>query len=220
MNSTPETPPPAPTSPETRGNRVRHIRQTLLRYTRRKFSQRFGIPAPTLQNWETGKYGGLTEKGALKLVAAFKEDGVPCSVEWLLYGIGVQPGGALQQTTHTDLPTSRAVAQELGLFRKLHPNTVDAILADDSMQPYLRPGDLVAGERYFGTELSKAIDELCIIQLTSGEVLIRKFQNGQQPDQYILSCLDPKTQTQTQTLSADTVFSVAPIVWIRRITKL
>lgn len=220
MNLTTQSSSPATTTPEARGIRVRHIRQTILRYTRRKFSERYAIPAPTLQNWETGKYGGLTEKGALKLVEAFQTDGVPCSVEWLLYGIGVQPAGAANLLAHSALSVSQAVTQELGLFRKLHPNAVDAIVADDSMAPCLHSGDLVAGERYFGEELSKAVGEHCIIQLAAGEVLIRNLQLGKQPGQYTLNGTNPKTKIKNQILPEDSLFSAAPIVWIRRMAKI
>jgi DNA-binding transcriptional regulator YiaG len=201
-------------SPKARGARVRHIRETVLRYSRRKFGEKYAIPAVTIQNWESGKYGGLTEKGALKLMEAFQAEGAPCSVEWLLYGIGAPP--ASWQSAVSNISANQRIAQELGLFRQLHPEAVDAIVADNSMEPGLQMGDIVAGERYFAEEISKAVGQYCIVQLTTGEVLIREFWSGNQQDQYVLTCLNPKAKIKAKKVKANALFSVAPIIWIRR----
>ncbi len=201
---------------EARGDRVRHIRETLLRFSRREFSKGHAVPAATLQNWESGKYGGLTEKGALKLVNAFQSEGVPCSVEWLLYGIGAEPTRTNLPIFNKNLDLGQVMAQEVGLFRQLHPNSVDAIVSDDSMEPGFYAGDLVAGERYFAEEITKAVGRYCILQLIEGEVLIRELRPGKKKDEFILACINTKAKIKTKVIKANSLFSAAPIVWIRR----
>src|SRR5262249_31447785 len=49
---------------------------------------KYGISANTLQSWEKAKAGGLTSKGAKRILSALQQEGVNCSTEWLLYGIG------------------------------------------------------------------------------------------------------------------------------------
>ncbi len=73
------------------GQRIRDLRKKT-RLSRRAFAEKYGIPAGTLQNWENERYsGGLTQKAINELIAAFKAEGLDCSVEWLLYGKGHRP---------------------------------------------------------------------------------------------------------------------------------
>lgn len=211
----------SPVSPKQRGVRVRHIRETLLRYTREKFSKKHGIPAASLQNWEIGKYGGLTEKAARKLVSAFAREGILCSVEWLLYAIGTEPGSAVGIPVIANAGSEPVIAanpiiQELQLFHRLNPGAVDALIIDDSMSPLFYSGDLVAGVRYFDDMIPQLIGGVCIAQLTSGETLVRRLDAGTKPDYYTLSCLNPETKIVKTSIQTATVFSVAPILWLRR----
>ncbi|MFT3742271.1 MAG: hypothetical protein QM752_06355 [Gammaproteobacteria bacterium] len=197
-------------TPEARGLRVRYVRDTLLRYSRRKFGDKYDIPAPTLQNWEIGKYGGLTEKGALKLLNAFASEGIPVTLEWLFYGHGLEPSGPIAPTSLVQLDQN--ITRELQFFHQLHPNTIDFIVTDNCMSPMLRKGDLVAGIRYFSEEIKKISDEYCIIQLKNGETMISSFEVDKN------TCLLKKMQVKSVvlTLPLDAIFSIAPILWIRR----
>lgn len=73
-----------------RGLRLKSIRQSL-RLSRRAFSEKFGVSVYTLQNWEVNKNHGLTEVRARQLVHIFKEAGIHCNYEWLMYGTGDAP---------------------------------------------------------------------------------------------------------------------------------
>lgn len=73
-----------------RGQRVRLVRSMTMA-GRKEFFQQTGISASTLQSWEDGKAGGLTAKGAKRLVAAVKKFGVVVSEQYLLNGTGNKP---------------------------------------------------------------------------------------------------------------------------------
>ena len=56
--------------------------------SRREFCEKYDLSPGTLQNWEKARFGGLTEKGARRMIAHFKEEGVYSSFKWLMYGEG------------------------------------------------------------------------------------------------------------------------------------
>src|ERR1700732_705203 len=86
-----------------RGNRARALRHSL-RFSRRKFCERYGIAQATLQNWEDARYGGLSENGAHTLIRAYKNEGIDVAIEWLWYGIGNPP-------SNLDKSSARKIAE-------------------------------------------------------------------------------------------------------------
>src|SRR4051794_11818564 len=72
------------------GSRIKRARLLAGIYSRKEFEERYHISANTLQSWEQNK-NKLTLKGAVKLVEAFKKEGVLCTTDWLLYEKGVPP---------------------------------------------------------------------------------------------------------------------------------
>jgi DNA-binding XRE family transcriptional regulator len=206
-----------PSSPQARALRVRYIREEVLRYTRQQFGKKHDVSASTLHNWEVAKYGGLTEKGAMLLTKAFGAEGIPCTIEWLLYGKGTEPWTLTPQIASN--LNGNTVTQELRQFLQSHANAVDAIVADDGMAPCFLPGDHVAGVRYFSESLDKALELCCIVQTTTGEVLVRKLSAGDKPNLFTLSSINPGTSVEHSVLKNISVFSAAPVIWFRRPVK-
>lgn len=197
-----------------RAKRVITIREAFKYSSRREFAFKLNIPANTLQNWEKGLYGGLAEKGAKRLVEAFKKVGFNCTVEWLLYGIGDNP---LETLENHSKPVNEQliIAQELKYFLKLNPDTVSAVIADNSMLPCYQPGDHIAGKRYFSEEINKAINSVCIIQPLLGNLQVRKLEFGSKPGYFNLICTNEKYRN-THTKFDVQILYAAPVIWIRR----
>lgn len=85
------------------GQRIREIRNTTC-LSRRAFSRKYKIPLGTLQNWEDGKYkDGISNDVASQLIAAFLEEGISCTKEFLLNGTGVKPYKTLLRDSHDSL---------------------------------------------------------------------------------------------------------------------
>src|SRR5687767_7627226 len=78
------------TSPEARGRRLKSLRK-MADLSRKAMTLKYQISASTVQAWEEGKSEGLTVKGAQRIIAALKEEGVFCTLEWLLKGEGQSP---------------------------------------------------------------------------------------------------------------------------------
>lgn len=77
-------------SRESRAKRLRRLRR-LTKKSRKDFAVTYKISQGTLQNWETARFGGLTEKGANLVLNALKKEHIYCTFEWLMYGAGIGP---------------------------------------------------------------------------------------------------------------------------------
>ncbi len=224
-----------------RAKRARGVRE-FLRYSRRKLCEKYDMKASTLQSWEKVRWNGLSEGGAINLARAYQAEGLNVTVEWLLFGIGEDPlkdaytkriakvAPALAPEFETiavavkapknaereKIPEDETVAQELRYFHQLHPTSVDALIVDDGLAPWLVPGDRVAGKRLFEEDIEKAVDHICIVQTLTGKVLIRQVKRSHEADRYTLICTNPNTTVSERILDNIKLFSVAPVLWIRK----
>ncbi|MFU8797704.1 MAG: hypothetical protein ACNA7Y_03285 [Gammaproteobacteria bacterium] len=197
-----------------RAGRVRKLRNAL-RLSRGYFAK-YDIPSQTLQGWEDPRWGNLTEKGAKKLAHAFEQEGLHVTVDWLMYGAGLDPlatriaeSGAIY---HIPLTQQAIIAQELRIFQQNNSDMMDTIIQDEAMLPCLAPGDHVAGKRFFDQDMQQALGFSCIVQTQTGMMLVRKVEQGSAPDVYTLVGTNPETPIETNVA----LFSVAPIMWIRK----
>lgn len=202
-----------------RATRLKRLRE-YLGFSRKMLEKRHGISSGSLQNWEDVRYGGLTQKGALSLVKAFQAEGIHCTFDWLYNGDGVDPLSDYlsARPTQASVPKSSnkasLVTQELQFFHQLHPNSIDTILKDDSMEPRFSAGDIIAGIRYFHPDLEQLVGLDCIIQTKAGETLVRRLQSGTKPGYFKLMALNP-SDASANDLEIE-IFSAAPIIWVRR----
>lgn len=206
------------TSPQQRGQRIRALREAL-RLSRNAIGQKHQIAKGTIQNWEDARYGGLSEKGARKLVEAFCAEGINCSLEWLFYGIGEDPlipNIATGQLVNATLLSEReCIVQELQHFHKHNSDAVDFIIPDDAMAPVFLKGDLVAGKRYFNQDIEKMLGQNCIIQTTTGKLQVRTINKASTENKYQLTTFN-QASPQHEILSLEQIFSLAPVLWLRR----
>ncbi len=197
-----------------RAERVRQLRRRHLGLSRPQFSVMSDIPADTLRNWEQGRYGGLTEKGARKLVAVFQKRGVQLSVEWLLYGIGRSPIGLLGTSVLNVLVSDeKLIPQELDFFHQLNPDAVDYCVVDDRMLPCFLPGDYIAGRWIHEKNINKALGKPCIVKTIEGFILFGLLALGMQKNRYNLHNSNTSVPDSLNDLK---VYSVAPVLWVRR----
>lgn len=196
-------------SAKARGQRLRDLREAL-RLSRAALAQGCDVSASTIQSWEGARFGGMTESGAAILCRYFNSLGSKISLEWLFFGLGSDPLAAAKTdfvaTSAWQQPvTSRdAILKELRLFQSHTPDAMDLIVPDNTLAPFIKKGDFVAGKRLFGEEIKQALGELAIVQLASGETLARKLEWGAK--HYCLSGFAEEVE----------LFSAAVIVWLRR----
>lgn len=135
-----------------RGKRLKRIRQ-LAGLTRDALAAQAGVSKATFSYWENASLSSLSDKGAEKVVKALAKQGISCSLEWLLLGIGHSPQ---IKGLRLDLPNSDFSAAstpmvnddlraEIDLFQSLHADSIITTIKHAAMSPILAAGDVVGG---------------------------------------------------------------------------
>lgn len=202
-----------------RAERLRYLRLQVLRLSRAEMEQKLGIATASLENWEYGRYSGLTERGAKRIQSALEKLQIHCPEEWLLYGLGSKPTSSLLEqfnrlSGQPIADDSANITEELNTFHRLNPHSIHLQIADDSMLPCYQPHDYVAGVQYFGKNIEKALNKVCIITTLDGNTLIRLVKAGVE-NKYSLACSNPHDDIPAM-LSNVTLSSAAPVLWVRR----
>jgi HTH-type transcriptional regulator, cell division transcriptional repressor len=213
-------------TPEARGKRLKSLRM-MAGLSRKALEDKYDVSASTMQSWEDAKAGGLTEKGAKRAIEVFRQEGIRCTVDWLLYGIGLPPQLSdklfqqqmqLQEAIEDriEVTEERAIVNELLAFRQHNPDAVEFIVPDDGMAPLYYKGDYVAGKRRYNEAINNVVDMDCIIETKENEVLLRRLKLGTQASLYTLVCLNPDATVSEYALHNQEILSAAPVIWVRR----
>lgn len=201
-----------------------HMLRAMTGLSRDDFSQRTGISRSTLQYWEDGRGNGLSEKGAIQIIAAYHQEGILCDLKWLMYGIGNTPSwcrgpstaaeGSKETRNRSD--EEKIAIEELLFFRKCHADVADFIINDDGMAPYYSPGHIVAGRKFYGDDIKKLLGRDCIIETTSSTYL-RRLKSSNKKNLYTLQCTNLDS-TLSETVAYDIeLISAAEVIWHRRL---
>lgn len=216
-----------------RAKRLKSLRQ-MTGLSRDVFRQRYGIARGTLQNWESARFGGLTLKGAMSMIRAFKAENVEVSVDWLMHGVGRGPHFAGLDNPQVESTITEAdallsgtevekelavITEELLCFRRLNPDSIDLVVTDDSMTPFYHAGDYVSGVRRYQGRIESTIGHDCIVQSTEYGTLLRRITPGEEPERYNLLAHNVHTSSKRPVLYNVDVISAAPVVWIRRVDE-
>ncbi len=210
-----------------RGKRLKSLRN-LAGLSRKALNEKYRVSDGTLRGWEEGRFGGLTEQGAEKMLAIYQQEGIQCSLSWLLHGNGIGPqvlskvSSIIGETTgsyqsnRTTADAEQAILQELSLFRQLHPKTLDMIVHDDAMEPYFGIGDIVAGEAHPIEQIDDLMGYICIIETVRGDLYLRRLRQGSKSGLYNLWCLNLNSNLLQPILYDVEIRSIAVVVWHRR----
>lgn len=210
-------------SPEARGLRVRRLRN-MANLSRQDMCRDEEFKLDTLIGWELARHGGLTQKGAVKIIKCVAKEGVICTVEWLLYNIG---SGPIVVTNSEDIQESliktspvtdedQFILEELLLFRKNNPDSVELHIMDDHMSPIYNKGDYIAGIKRYQDKLQSTIGFDCIVKPFEGEIKARRVLAGNLPNQYTLLPINLTGETSSKILTNIPLIFAAPIIWHRR----
>ena len=205
---TPEAPSDANQTPS---SRVKSLRM-MLGFSRKKFEEVSGISAATMTAWETNKHP-LSNKGAKKLVEALNQLNVNCTADWLLSGEGLPP--RILQTDHEFWELDTRILKEVMYFEKHNPSPIVSIISDDSMEPFYQHGDYVAGCQMLPDKAEQLIGRDCIVTLQTGQVVIRRVQQGKDGLLNLFS-LNLETQAENAFISNCKIQRIAQVIWHRR----
>jgi transcriptional regulator with XRE-family HTH domain len=213
-------------TPEARGKRLKSLRM-MAGLSRKALEDKYEVSASTMQSWEDAKAGGLTEKGAKRAIEVFRQEGIRCTIDWLLYGIGLPPqlsDKLFQQQIRlhespedrVEITEERAIVNELLAFRQHNPDAVEFIVPDDGMMPLYYKGDYVAGKRRYNEAINNVLDMDCIIETKENEVMLRRLKTGSKTGLYTLICLNPNANVAEFALHDREILCAAPVIWLRR----
>ena len=177
-------------SAKEKARRLKQLR-SITGLTAKELGERNHIPLATLKSWEAASKASLTEKGAHRIVDALQNEGVDCSVAWLLHGIGAQPRLATEKEERVlaDLPRKEYIVAretEIKHFYNTYKNAVIIEVEDDAMLPFYRPGDVVGGIWQHDETLHFA-KQHCLVKLKNETIICRKLIQGT-VDQHIHLC--------------------------------
>lgn len=213
-------------SRQARAKRLKRLRK-ITTLSRKVFSDKYGISPGTLQNWETARFGGLTEKGARAMLGFLIQENIHCSFEWLMYGAGAGPVIDMESgekpaqakagaKSHKTIPYHTALKRELEKFYQLHENATHITVMDDAMAPQFMMGETIAGIKLLPSEYGQAIDQACIVDTVEYGQLLRLIRPHSQTGSYCLISTNPNTPADKMVLTQVTINSMAPIIWKRR----
>lgn len=204
-----------------RGKRVRLVRN-MTDLTIDDFANKIGVSNRTIKYWENGESGGLSEKGAEKIVEANDILNIQCNVIWLLYGAGSQPiltgksyNNALSLTNNITNDSNDSIKKEAHYFISTNFNAITMQITDDGMEPYLIAGDIVGGKRKQNKDIKNALHKDCIIEIKNQQLFCRRLLPGTKPKLFNLCCINQKTSAPFIITDME-IISAAPIIWLRR----
>ena len=208
-------------SSQARASRLKRMRR-LTFLSRKEFAKKHAFSPGTLQNWETARFGGLTEKGARLILKAFKQEGIFCSYEWLMLGVGDGPVFAkssresVQNSASARSLPGVGVAQELRFFMQVHPGAVSIQLPDDSLEPYMSKGDWLCGVSCNIARRDEILGKLCILELKDGGAVVRYVKEITLDGLVSFVAANPFSSAQFLQEENVLVRRVVPILWWRQ----
>jgi transcriptional regulator with XRE-family HTH domain len=178
--------------------------------SRDALQDRHGIRSPSLRGWETGLRTLKPHKAEL-FVSVFKNYGINCTADWILYGKGNDPLEARAQTTD-----EAYILQEIARFESFYKDSTVMEITDDCMAPWIRKGDYVGGI-FIVPEMAQECftDQLCIVRTREFGTQIRLVQRTQKPKLYNLISFSHTGELMNVELEA-----VAVIIFMRRQQEL
>ncbi len=210
-----------------KGERVKLVRN-MANLSREKLSENSKINIHTLNGWENNRFGGLSRIGAKRLMERVAQEGVQCTAEWLLFGIGSGPiavtdykkaqlDAEKDEVKISKTPQeNKQIAEELLLFREHCKEAADLIVEDDSMLPHYQLGDYVAGRKRYKKQIARVVGLDCIVQVKEGTILLRTLRQGTIEGKYHLVSTNSATQSKDAVLFDVELISAAPIIWHRK----
>lgn len=220
-----------------RANRLRFLRR-VSHLSMKEFAQHCNLGLTTINYWEQG-YSSITERGAQKVCKAMREEGIECSVIWLMTGYGEPPkvidSSKLSKLNYKNLESLSKISinekksdypmetieikEELTLFKKNYPEHLIYLIDNESMKPLYSPGDLVAGKKLTDKNMELAHGADCIVELEGRELLIRRVKIGHAANSYDLYVINSDASLEFPPLRNIKVLSLAPIIRVWKPVK-
>jgi transcriptional regulator with XRE-family HTH domain len=208
---------------QTPGTRLRTLREAL-NLTREEFCHIHKMSYSTLRALENSGLE-LTPKHANKLIDAFKREGIICTEEWLLKGIGPFPiPGLIDEDIHQEQPSTspylyqpkKALIREIDFFQRNNPDALVIQVADDTMYPFFHTKDYIGGIKVDVPVKQVHYGQPCIVNLQDGQQLTRILYPGTQDNLFNLGYPYPADLNKHPFIINVPLTAIYRIVWHRK----
>lgn len=199
---------------KTIGERLKSVRMQL-GFSRREFADKCGFSAATLQAWEDGRYP-VPQKSMVKYVKTLLDCGLVTSPEWFMRGEGLPPR-PINKLSLDSLAEKDAILREINFFETENKNPIITVISDESMLPFFAIGDYVGGKLVPVDYAERYINTFCIIELLTGETLVRKLRPGSETGKFNLISTNLDTCTPSAFLLNCQIVQLAQVIWHRKV---
>lgn len=208
------------------GERFRQARE-LSSLSRKAFCNKHELNWFTVQSWELGR-NFSRGTNVTKFCEALAREGVTCTEDWLIEGIGPAPYLESSQKDKVYVPaiTSRQlkkvssnpydkfIQMEIALFcensEKMGGKAVVIQLSDEAMAPDYETGEVIGALHVPFSEVDCFHQTVCLVEATPHHFLVRRLLR--EGDSFILLA----TNNDYPLIRLEKITSVAEIVWRRR----
>jgi hypothetical protein len=157
-----------------RALRLRSLR-AMCKCTRTEMANQHGIPVATLQNWETPRYGGVTDAGARRVITVFRKLGVHVSYDWLMQGVGDGPylesQGMLRRMQNLLMRSRVKAVDHAGIFSQCHRHSIVFEVSESCSIQGAQEGDrLLAVPVRATVKAAELKNRLCVVVFLDGGI--------------------------------------------------
>ncbi|MBA2710480.1 MAG: hypothetical protein H0U57_07815 [Tatlockia sp.] len=198
-------------SAEARAERLRKIRN-LANINRKQICDSDEINFNTYKGWELARFGGLPVDGAERVIKRVAKENVICSLNWLLYGKGQEPYILPRDTNLNDLNVQTLILKEILLFQSFYRDAIYTQIQDDALAPQFMLDDYVAGIKMVNSDIVKAVNQNCIVELPNGDIAVRYLKQGQKIGEFQLLATNINSSTGSYFSIESELKSAAPII--------
>lgn len=187
------------------GTRFRSAR-SLVPLNRKSFCERHEINRYTMQSWENGLHVSKG-KNVEKFIEALAHEGISCTSEWLIDGLG-EPARPFSGSTKPYEQQDHLINLLITAHEDLDEEVISLTINDQVMMPKFAEGDWLLGARITSNP-QRAHQKYCIVKLAEDRILVRKAFYFK--ENFLLSTLDDRTPSFTLGLDA----KIYEVIWHR-----
>ena len=196
-------------SPRWRGARLSIIRALCGCKTVKDFCEypNSKLNTTTFFGWENGRFNGISKVGARRVIERTKDFNLICSFDWFMFGAGQLP--TYDQSLKEKLGNEDLLEHDQFMPIFSQPGIAQLHVSDNAMAPDYISGDLIAGIKQ--TSIKNYIGLDCIVQLESGDILVRQVHESEKPHRVTLR--HNNGSTSHKTLFDVKIIMAAPVIF-------
>lgn len=196
--------------------RIKTIR-LLTGCTQKEFSSKYDINIHSLQSLEASKTE-LSIRNANKIISASRLNGLECSLEWLMHGMGQAPfinkKLSIQKKKIISWASEENIQNEIAVFKRSSDQAIVTMISNDSMAPKYFIGDYVGGILRKLEDINVITGLDCILESQDGQISINSIYSAAKG--IMAGPINIEKTVDYPLFSLKKVKRLSPVIWHRR----